>query len=168
MTIEFVARDHDNAHPVNARDLFGVCPSAYWSPHQDILRTLAIGIQREYSNTSTNHPSTNKYAQLNTNHKIQFILNIKLLHVSAPECFRKEFNITREYKPNANLGADRPHTWEFDTCHELYFMTPIFILFYWVHLLVDIAIVKNMNGRCNVKKRLQMVFLILYGLGENR
>jgi hypothetical protein len=47
-------------------------------------------------------------------------------------------------------------------------MIGIFILFYWVHLLVDIAIVKNMNVTCNVKKRLQMVFLILYSLGENR
>jgi hypothetical protein len=45
MTIEFVAGDHDNAHSVcAARDLFGGCPSAYLSPHQDILRTLAIGV----------------------------------------------------------------------------------------------------------------------------
>jgi len=63
MTIEFVAEDHDNAHPVNARDLFGGCPSAYLSPHQDILRTLAIGVEHEYSNTSTNHLSTNMYTQ---------------------------------------------------------------------------------------------------------
>ena len=82
--------------------------------------------------------------------------------------FHGEFYITREYKPNANLGTDRPHTQEFDTCHELYFMIRIFILFYWVHLLVDTAIVKNMNGACNVKKRLQMVFLILYSLGEHK
>lgn len=48
-------------------------------------------------------------------------------------------------------------------------MIRIFILFYRVHLLVDIAIVKNMNGICNVKKKsLQMVLLILYSLGENR
>jgi len=80
MTVEFVAGDRDNAHPVNAIDLASVhlLTDLHSKTSYELLQ---IGVQREYSNTSTNHPSTNKYTQLNTNHKIQFILSMKLLHV---------------------------------------------------------------------------------------